>query len=320
MEILEGKNRRRQLITIIIPCYNESEGLPVFMQEMTSIMKRMQDQDFEIIFINDGSSDDTLSVIKNLSEQDNRVKYISFSRNFGKEAAIYAGLRNVHGDLAVVMDADLQDPPGLLPQMYQAVEKEGYDSAAARRIDRKGEPPVRSFFARLFYKIINKMSDVEIVDGARDFRMMNRKYVDALLQLKEYNRFSKGLFGWVGFKNKWIGYENIERTAGKTSWSFWGLFKYSVEGIAAFSTAPLILSSAMGVVLCLFSVFAILFIIIRKILFGDPVDGWASMVCIMTFLGGIQLFCIGVLGLYFSKMYLEIKNRPVYLIDECKLE
>ena len=309
----------KQSISIIVPCFNESEASPIFMQEMEKIMDQMRGQDFKLLFVDDGSSDDTLQVIKKLSEQDGRVGYISFSRNFGKEAAIYAGLQYADGDLVAVMDADLQDPPSLLPMMYQAVEEEGYDSAIARRVSRQGEPPVRSFFARMFYKVINRMSDVEIAEGARDFRLMNRKFVDALLRLRECNRFSKGLFGWVGFKNKWIEYENVERAAGGTSWSFRSLFKYSIEGLAAFTTAPLVFSSVMGIVLCIIALLVIAVIIIRKLLFGDPVNGWASMVCIMVFLGGIQLFCIGILGIYFSKMYLEIKGRPVYLIDESSL-
>ncbi len=309
----------KQSISIIVPCFNESEAIPIFMQEMEKIMDQMRGQDFKLLFVDDGSSDDTLQVIKKLSEQDGRVGYISFSRNFGKEAAIYAGLQYADGDLVAVMDADLQDPPSLLPMMYQAVEEEGYDSAIARRVSRQGEPPVRSFFARMFYKVINRMSDVEIAEGARDFRLMNRKFVDALLRLRECNRFSKGLFGWVGFKNKWIEYENVERAAGGTSWSFRSLFKYSIEGLAAFTTAPLVFSSVMGIVLCIIALLVIAVIIIRKLLFGDPVNGWASMVCIMVFLGGIQLFCIGILGIYFSKMYLEIKGRPVYLIDESSL-
>ncbi len=309
----------KQSISIIVPCFNESEAIPIFMQEMEKIMDQMRGQDFKLLFVDDGSSDDTLQVIKKLSEQDGRVGYISFSRNFGKEAAIYARLQYADGDLVAVMDADLQDPPSLLPMMYQAVEEEGYDSAIARRVSRQGEPPVRSFFARMFYKVINRMSDVEIAEGARDFRLMNRKFVDALLRLRECNRFSKGLFGWVGFKNKWIEYENVERAAGGTSWSFRSLFKYSIEGLAAFTTAPLVFSSVMGIVLCIIALLVIAVIIIRKLLFGDPVNGWASMVCIMVFLGGIQLFCIGILGIYFSKMYLEIKGRPVYLIDESSL-
>ncbi len=307
------------LISIIVPCYNEREMLPLFMKEANLVMDKMAEQEFEIILVNDGSKDGTIQTMKEIAKKDSRVKYISFSRNFGKEAAMYAGLQYAKGDLIAIMDADLQDPPSLLPQMYAAITKEGYDSVATRRVTRKGEPPIRSFFARMFYKIINKMSDVEIVDGARDFRLMNRKYVNALLELKEYNRFSKGLFGWVGFHNKWIEFENVERVAGETKWSFWSLFKYSIQGIAAFTTTPLMISSLIGIIFCFLAMLATIVIIVRKVLFGDPVDGWASMVCIVTFLGGIQLFCFGIIGQYIAKMYLEIKNRPVYIIDEDNL-
>jgi glycosyltransferase involved in cell wall biosynthesis len=309
----------KELISVIVPCYNESVALPLFIEEMYKIIGQMVGQTFEIILINDGSRDNTKLIIKKLAEADERIKYISFSRNFGKEAAIYAGFQHANGDYVVMMDADLQDPPSLLPEMYKAVAEEGYDSVATRRVNRKGEPRIRSFFARCFYKIINKMSDVEIIDGARDYRLMNRKFLNALLELSEYNRFSKGLFGWVGFKNKWIDFENIERVAGETKWSFWSLFRYSIEGIVAFTTTPLIISSIVGFVFCLISVLAIAFIIIRRLVFGDPVAGWASLTCIITFLGGIQLFCLGILGQYMAKMYLEIKNRPIYLIDESNI-
>lgn len=309
----------KELISVIVPCYNESIALPLFIEEMYKIIGQMEGQTFEIILINDGSRDNTKLIIKKLAEADERIKYISFSRNFGKEAAIYAGFQHANGDYVVMMDADLQDPPSLLPEMYKAVAEEGYDSVATRRVNRKGEPRIRSFFARCFYKIINKMSDVEIIDGARDYRLMNRKFLNALLELSEYNRFSKGLFGWVGFKNKWIDFENIERVAGETKWSFWSLFRYSIEGIVAFTTTPLIISSIVGFVFCLISVLAIAFIIIRRLVFGDPVAGWASLTCIITFLGGIQLFCLGILGQYMAKMYLEIKNRPIYLIDESNI-
>lgn len=309
----------KKMISIIIPCYNESEALPLFMVEMNAVTKKMQEQNFEIIIINDGSSDDTIEIMKSLASNDDRIKYISFSRNFGKEAAIYAGFKHAKGDYVAMMDADLQDPPSLLPIMYKAVTEEGFDSVATRRTSRKGEPPVRSFFARCFYRIINKMSDAEIMDGARDYRLMSRKYVNALLELKEYNRFSKGLFGWVGFNTKWIDFENVERVAGKTKWSFWSLFRYSIEGIVAFSTTPLIISSIIGLIFCLISVMAIVFIVLRRLIFGDPVAGWASLTCIITFLGGIQLFCLGILGQYMAKMYLEIKNRPIYIIQESNI-
>ena len=308
------------LITLIIPCYNEEESLPLLYPELVKVSQGMPEQAFEFLFVNDGSRDKTLVLLKELAQNDDRVKYISFSRNFGKEAAMYAGLENAKGDYVAFMDADMQDPPSLLPQMYKAVTEEGYDSAATRRVTRKGEPPIRSFFAHMFYKIMNKISDTDIVDGARDFRLMNRKFVDALLQMKEYNRFSKGLFGWVGYKTKWIEFENVERIAGETKWSFWSLFKYSIEGILAFTTAPLVLASVIGIVLCLIAFVFIVFIIVRKICFNNSVDGWASMVCLISFLGGLQLFAIGVVGQYLAKMYLEVKNRPVYLIGETNIE
>jgi glycosyltransferase involved in cell wall biosynthesis len=309
----------KELISVIVPCYNEGAVLPLFIEQMYKVIQLMSEQNFEIILINDGSRDNTKLVMKELAETDKRIKYISFSRNFGKEAAIYAGFQHAQGDYVVMMDADLQDPPELLPEMYKAVVEEGFDSVATRRVTRKGEPRIRSFFARCFYKIINKMSDVEIIDGARDYRLMNRKFLNALLELSEYNRFSKGLFGWVGFNNKWIDFENVERIAGETKWSFWSLFRYSIEGIVAFTTTPLIISSVVGFVFCLISVLAIGFIIIRRLVFGDPVAGWASLTCIITFLGGIQLFCLGILGQYMAKMYLEIKKRPIYLIDESNI-
>ncbi len=303
-------------ITIVVPCYNEQEALPYFYEEFCKVAKQMSEEEFELLFINDGSKDETLSKIQELAKQDDRVKYVSFSRNFGKEAAIYAGLRNATGDYVAMMDADLQDPPSLLPELFKAIKEEGYDSAATRRVTRKGEPPIRSFFARMFYRLMNKISQTDMVDGARDYRLMNRKFVDALLELSEYNRFSKGLFGWVGFKTKWIEYENVERVAGETKWSFWKLFKYSIEGIVAFSTMPLVLSSFLGVIACIIAFFFVVFIVVRKLCFGDPVDGWASMVSIMLFLGGIQLFCIGIVGQYLSKTYMECKNRPVYIVGE----
>ena len=308
------------LITLIIPCYNEEESLPLLYPELVKVSQGMPEQAFEFLFVNDGSRDKTLVLLKELAQNDDRVKYISFSRNFGKEAAMYAGLENAKGDYVAFMDADMQDPPSLLTQMYKAVTEEGYDSAATRRITRKGEPPIRSFFARMFYKIMNKISDTDIVDGARDFRLMNRKFVDALLQMREYNRFSKGLFGWVGYKTKWIEFENVERIAGETKWSFWSLFKYSIEGILAFTTAPLVLASVIGIVLCLIAFVFIVFIVVRKICFNNSVDGWASMVCLISFLGGLQLFAIGVVGQYLAKMYLEVKNRPIYLIGETNIE
>lgn len=309
-----------QLISLIVPCYNEEAALPYLWEEVAKVMDQMYLQRFELILVNDGSKDDTLRVIKELAAQDDRIKYISFSRNFGKEAAMYAGLEHAKGDYVAMLDADLQDPPSLLPEMYRIVTQEGYDSAATRRVTRKGEPPIRSFFARMFYKLINRMSDVEIVDGARDFRLMSRRFVDALLELKERNRFSKGLFGWVGFKTKWIEFENVERVAGETKWSFWKLFLYSIEGIVAFTTTPLVMSSVAGFLFCLISLAATVFIVVRKLLFGDPVSGWASLACIITFLSGIQLFFMGVFGQYMAKTYLEIKNRPIYIIGDTNLE
>lgn len=305
-------------ISVIVSCYNEEKSLPLFYKEMERV--RCQDFnenfEFEYIFVNDGSKDNTLEIIKFLRNQDSKVRYISFSRNFGKEAAMLAGLEASTGDYVTLMDADLQDPPSLLRKMYDIIVNEGYDSVGTRRVTRKGEPPIRSFFARTFYKIINKMSDIEMVDGARDYRLMKRQVVDAIISVKEYNRYSKGLFSFVGFDTKWIEYENIERVAGETKWSFWKLFKYAIEGITAFSTMPLILSSIIGLIFCLLSFMAIIFIIIRTLVFGDPTSGWPSLVCIIVFVSGVQLFSIGVIGQYLSKTYLEVKKRPIYIIKE----
>lgn len=303
-------------ISVIVPCYNEEEVLPLFYETIKQVSAQMPEQKVEVIFVNDGSKDGTFELLKSFAQKDADMKYISFSRNFGKEAAMYAGLEHADGDYVVFMDADMQDPPALLPQMYEIVKSGEYDSVATRRVTRAGEPPVRSFFARQFYKLMNRFSNTEVMDGARDFRLMNRKFADALLQMKEYNRFSKGLFGWVGYKTKWLEFENVERAAGETKWSFWKLFKYSLEGITAFSTVPLMLASILGIIFCLISIVFIIFIIVRKLVFNNSVDGWASMVCLISLIGGIQLFAIGILGQYFSKMYLEIKKRPIYLIDE----
>ena len=308
------------LVSVIVPCFNEEEALPYFYDEIVKISKLMQDVDFEFIFVNDGSKDKTLSVIKNLAKNDSRVKYISFSRNFGKEAAIYAGFQNCIGDYAVLMDADLQDPPHLLPEMYKAIVEEGYDSVATRRVTRKGEPPLRSFFARAFYKIINRISDADIVDGARDYRLMKRSMVNAILSMAEYNRFSKGIFGWIGFDTKWIEFENVERVAGETKWSFWKLFKYSLEGITAFSVGPLQIASIFGSIFSIIAFIMILMIVIKTLIFGDPVSGWPSTVCIIMLIGGIQLLCIGILGQYLSKTYLETKKRPVYITKETNID
>lgn len=304
------------LISVVVPCYNEQESLPIFYNEVNKVADGMKNVDFEFIFIDDGSKDKTLSIAKNLREKDNRVRFISFSRNFGKEAGMLAGLRAAKGDYVAIMDVDLQDPPSLLPEMYNIVASGEYDSVATRRTTRKGEPPIRSFFARLFYKIINRMSDADIVDGARDFRLMRRKMVDAILSMGEYNRFSKGIFGWVGFKTKWIEYVNVERVAGETKWSFWKLFKYSMEGIMAFSTTPLYVSSIMGFVICMVAFIMACFYAFKALVFGDPTAGFPSLVCIILFLGGIQLIGIGVLGMYLSKTYLETKKRPVYIVKE----
>ena len=301
-------------ITVSVPCYNEEPVLKIFYNAITDIAGKMPEVEFEFLFVDDGSKDGTLAVIQELAQQDERVRYISFSRNFGKEAGIYAGLENASGDYVVIMDADMQDPPALLPEMYHAVTAEGYDCVGSRRVTRKGEPPIRSFFARMFYKLINKMSDAQIVDGARDFQMMNRTVVDAILSMGEYNRFSKGIFGWIGFKKKWLEYENIERAAGETKWSFWKLTIYAIQGIVAFSTTPLVLSSVFGILCCVLAFIMIIFVIVRKLVYGDPTAGWPSLVCIMLLLSGIQMLGIGIMGQYLAKTYLETKHRPIYLV------
>ena len=305
-------------ISVVVSCYNEEKALPLFYEEMERVRKKDFEGivEFEYIFVNDGSKDNTLKIIIELNQKDPKVRYISFSRNFGKEAAMYAGLEAAEGDYVTLMDADLQDPPALLKQMYDAIKNEGYDSVGTRRVTRKGEPPIRSFFARMFYKIINKMSNIEMVDGARDYRLMKRQVVDSIISLKEYNRYSKGLFSFVGFDTKWIEYENVERVAGETKWSFWKLFKYALEGITAFSTTPLIFSSIVGLIFCLVAFIAIIFIIVKTLVYGDPTAGWPSMACIIVFVSGIQLFTIGIIGQYLSKTYLEVKKRPIYIIKE----
>ena len=304
-------------ISVIISCYIEEESLPLFYEEMERVRKQdFEDVDFEYIFVNDGSKDKTLEEIKALRKEDKKVRYISFSRNFGKEAAMMAGLEAAEGDYITLMDADLQDPPSLLRKMYDLIKNEGYDCIGTRRVTRKGEPPIRSFFARMFYKIINKMSNVEMVDGARDYRLMTKQMVKAIISMKEYNRYSKGLFSFVGFNTKWIEYENVERVAGETKWSFWKLFKYAIEGITAFSTTPLIISSVIGLLFCIISFLLIVVIIIKTLVFGDPTSGWPSMVCIMFFVSGVQLFSLGIIGQYLSKTYLEVKHRPIYIIKE----
>lgn len=307
------------LISIIIPCYNEEAAIPHFynaIAEQSAVMKDKFGVDFEYLFINDGSKDNTLDVIKEYAKQDSRVKYISFSRNFGKEAAMYAGMKYAAGDYTAIMDADLQDPPEMLAQMYESIINGGFDCAAARRTTRKGEPPIRSFFARLFYRLINRISKTDIVDGARDFRLMTRQMTDAILEMSEYNRFSKGIFGWVGFDTKWLEYENTERVAGETKWSFWKLFLYSLDGITAFSTAPLAVASIMGFLMCFAAFIMIIAIVTKTLIWGDPVAGYPSLVCIILLVAGVQTFCIGILGQYLSKTYLETKRRPKFIIKE----
>ena len=303
-------------ISIVVPCYNEQAALPLFYQEITRVAGEMDYAEFEFVFIDDGSKDDTLPTLRCLAAQDGRVRFVSFSRNFGKEAGMLAGLEAATGDFVATMDADLQDPPALLPELYKAVTEEGYDCAATCRTTRAGEPPVRSFFARMFYKLINRISDADIVDGARDYRLMRRAMVDAILSMREYNRFSKGIFGWVGFKTKWVPFVNVKRVAGETKWSFWKLFLYSLEGIVAFSTAPLALASVLGVLICLIAFVFVGVVLVKTLAFGDPVGGWPSMMCVMLFLGGVQLLCIGISGQYLAKTYLEAKRRPVYLVQE----
>ncbi len=304
-------------ISVIVPCYNEQESLPIFYEEMEKVRtKDFPNTVFEYILVDDGSKDSTLQEMKALHQKDSKVRYVSFSRNFGKEAAMYAGLEASTGDYITLMDADLQDPPALLRQMYDTIKNEGYDCVGTRRVTRKGEPPIRSFCARIFYRLINKMSSVEMVDGARDYRLMTKQMVDAIVSMKEYNRYSKGLFSFIGFKTKWIEYENIERVAGETKWSFWKLFKYAIEGITAFSTTPLIVSSIIGLLFCLVAFVFILIIIAKTIIYGDPTSGWPSMVCIIFFVSGVQLFSLGIIGQYLAKTYLEVKKRPIYIIKE----
>lgn len=303
-------------MTLIVPCYNEEASLPIFYEAVCEVAGWLEHCDVTLLLINDGSKDRTLSIMRELAEKDSRVRYISFSRNFGKEAAMYAGFCNAKGDYVAVMDADMQDPPSLLPQMLEILETQEYDSVATRRVTREGEPPIRSFFARMFYRIINRISDADIVDGARDFRLMKREMVDAIVSMCEYNRFSKGIFGWIGFRTKWLPYKNVERVAGETKWSFWGLLKYSIDGIVNFSQAPLSFASLMGLLLTIASFCAIVFIVVRRLLFGDPVAGWASTACIILFMGGLQLLCMGIMGQYLAKTYLEVKHRPHYIIAE----
>lgn len=303
-------------ISVIVPCYNEEEALPLFYAEIQSVMAKMADVEWELCFVDDGSTDGTLAHLRRFAQTDPCVRFTSFSRNFGKEAAMFAGFEMCTGDYAAVMDADMQDPPSLLPEMYELLRSGEYDSVATRRTTRKGEPRIRSFFARMFYRIINKISNADIVDGARDFRLMRRSMVDAILSMGEYNRFSKGIFGWIGFRTKWLPYENVERVAGETKWSFWKLFLYSLDGITAFSTMPLMLSSLLGLICCVLALIMIVVIVVKTLLFGDPVGGWPSMMSVILLLGGIQLFSVGILGQYLAKTYLETKHRPIYLVRE----
>ena len=295
-------------LDIVVPCYNEEKSIKIFYDEINNVLG--SDIEWNIIFVNDGSSDNTLDEIKKLDN----INYISFSRNFGKEAAIYAGLKKTTADYVVLMDVDLQDPPSLIPEMIKY--SDDFDIVATRRVSRAGEPKIRSFFARMFYKIINRISNIELVDGARDFRLMNRIVVDSVLELGENNRFSKGIFQWIGFDTKWIEYENIERIEGETSWSFWQLFKYSIEAILSFTVAPLYMSTIIGIIFSIIAFISILFIVIRTLLYGDPISGWPSTISIILFIGGIQLFSIGILGQYLAKTYIETKNRPKYIIKE----
>lgn len=305
------------LLSVIVPCYNEQESVALFYEELIKNDSFFQEKQvaLELLYIDDGSKDQTVAEVKKLHEKDERVRLISFSRNFGKEAAMYAGLENAKGDYVVLMDVDLQDPPSLLPEMFSYIEQ-GYHSVATRRVSRKGEPPIRSLFARIFYRLMKKISKTEIMDGARDYRLMTRQMVDAILSMQEYNRFTKGIFGWVGFETKWLEYENVERAKGETKWNFWKLFIYSLDGITAFSTVPLMISSVMGVLFCLVAFLMILLIIVRKVIFGDPVSGWPSLVCIILMTSGVQFFCMGIVGQYLAKTYMEVKRRPIYIVKE----
>ncbi len=314
---VEREHKSMALLSVIVPCYNEEENIIPFYEELTKHIGFLEERQIglEVLYVDDGSRDGTVAKVKELRQRDGRIRLVSFSRNFGKEAAMYAGLSHSRGDYVVLMDVDLQDPPSLLPEMFSYIGQ-GYDSVATRRVSRKGEPPIRSFFARRFYGLMKRISKTEIMDGARDYRLMTRQMVDAILSMQEYNRFTKGIFGWVGFETKWLEYENIERARGETKWNFWKLFLYSLDGIAAFSTAPLMLASVAGVIFCILAFLMIVFIIVRKLLFGDPVSGWPSLVCIILMTSGVQFFCTGILGQYLAKTYMEVKKRPIYLIKE----
>ena len=303
-------------ISIVVPMYNEQESLGILYKELNRVTDTLPEYEFEYLFVNDGSSDATLAEIRQLAEKDKRVRYVSFSRNFGKEAALYAGLKNATGDYVETMDADLQDPPALLPQMIAMIDAGDCDNVATRRVNRKGEPPIRSFFAKCFYKVMRHLSHIEIADGARDYRLMSRAMVDSIVSVSEYNRFSKGIFAWVGYETKWLEFENVERSAGETKWSFWKLVRYSLDGIINFSDTPIRISSYLGLLLTVLSFVAIIIEVIRALVFGDPVAGWPSLVCIITFIGGIQLFCMGIMGQYIAKTYMEVKRRPHYIVKE----
>lgn len=317
---------KRPDISIVVPCYNEEESLPLFLRKLERVAEQMRQTDdltFEVVLIDDGSTDGTLATMKREAQRlpaHFTVRWASFSRNFGKEAALYAGLSHATGELVATMDADMQDPPSLLPEMYRIITTEDVDNVATRRTTREGEPPIRSLFARMFYKLINKISKADIVDGARDFRLMKRPMVDAILSMREYNRFSKGIYGWVGFKTRWLPYVNVNRVAGETKWSFFSLLLYSIDGIVAFSTVPLSIASVMGTLFCIVAFFALIFIVVRALLFGDPVDGWPSLASIIIFIGGVQLLCLGIMGQYLAKTYLETKNRPLYIVRESNLD
>ena len=307
-------------VSIVVPMYNEQESLEILYQELNRVTDTIKDYEFEYLFVNDGSKDNTLQEIQRLATADDRVRYVSFSRNFGKEAALYAGLSNADGDYIATMDADLQDPPSLLPRMLAMIESQDCDNVATRRVNRKGEPPIRSFFARCFYKLMRRLSNIDIADGARDYRLMSRAMVYSILSVSEYNRFSKGIFAWVGYETRWLEFENVERSAGETKWSFWKLVRYSIDGIINFSNTPLQISSYLGMILTIVSFIAIIVEVIRALVFGDPVAGWPSLVCIITFIGGIELFCMGIMGQYIAKTYMEVKHRPHYIVKEsnCK--
>lgn len=311
--------KEESMLSVVVPCFREEEALPIFYSEVTKVLKGIG-HDYEIILVNDGSTDQTLSIMKELSKKDEHVHYLSLSRNFGKEAAMYAGLCNAKGDYVAIMDADMQDPPALLPDMVKILDSGEYDSVATRRVTRQGEPPIRSFFARTFYKIINKISDADIVDGARDFRLMKREMVDAIVAMSEYNRFSKGIFGWIGFRTYWMPFENVERVAGETKWNFWKLTKYAIDGIFNFSQVPLKVSSWAGIFMTCMSILWIIYIVVKRLFFGNPVEGWASTACLIVFVGGIQLFCMGIMGQYIARIYMETKNRPRFIIADTDMK